>query len=273
MGAGPLIADAVPTEERLDVTVRRVDGDGGRLLEPDRIVVEGFPLTTYQPHQPGRALPAGLLQMPHISVFVADFLGTPSGACMTVKDTNGVGGVYWVAVLPEHRRAGMGRALMLAAMRELAGLPMVLCATRQGRRSTGRWDSRPHWSRHIGRSATRPGDLLLTVGVSRVEGSVRIRVLPAHKSAARDDSDEDPDGHGDRYRDHGRGWRAPDAIGDTGSDQPSDHERQKSDPNPRRTRCDASGAGVSRRRGHGANIWKKVGKVARAPRIPSVRPT
>jgi len=132
MGAGPLTPDAVPTEERAGITVRRVGGDERWLLEADRIVVEGFPLTTFQPHQPGRLLPAGLLQMPHISVFVADFLGAPSGACMTVRDTHGVGGVYWVAVLPEHRRAGIGRALMLAAMRELAGLPMVLCATRQG---------------------------------------------------------------------------------------------------------------------------------------------
>jgi predicted N-acetyltransferase YhbS len=49
-----------------------------------------------------------------------------------VTDTHGVGGVYWVAELPEHRSAGIGRALMLAAMRELAGLPMVLCATSQG---------------------------------------------------------------------------------------------------------------------------------------------
>ena len=51
---------------------------------------------------------------------------------MTVKDTNGVGGIYWVTVLPEHRRLGMGRALMLAAIRELEGLPMVLCATSEG---------------------------------------------------------------------------------------------------------------------------------------------
>jgi len=77
-------------------------------------------------------LPLALLQMPHISVFVADHLGVPAGACLTVKDANGVGGVYWVAVLPEHRRAGVGRALTLAAMRDLAGLPMVLTATLQG---------------------------------------------------------------------------------------------------------------------------------------------
>jgi ribosomal protein S18 acetylase RimI-like enzyme len=137
MGAGPFTRDAIPpdampTEERPGITVRRVDGDEGLLLEADRIVVEGFPLTSYHPYRPGRLLPAGLLKMPHISVFVAGLGGRPGGTCMTVKDTNGVGGVYWVAVLPEHRRLGMGRALMLAAMRELEGLPMVLCATSQG---------------------------------------------------------------------------------------------------------------------------------------------
>jgi ribosomal protein S18 acetylase RimI-like enzyme len=51
---------------------------------------------------------------------------------MTVKDSRGVGGIYWVAVLPGHRREGIGRALMLAAMGDLAGLPMVLCATQLG---------------------------------------------------------------------------------------------------------------------------------------------
>ena len=137
MGAGPFTKEAippeaVPTEEHPGVIVRRVNGDEQRLLEADRIVVEGFPQASYQPYRPGRLLPAGLLKMPHIEVFVADFLGVPSGACMTVKDTHGVGDVYWVTVLPEHRHAGIGRALMLAAMRELAGLPMVLCATPMG---------------------------------------------------------------------------------------------------------------------------------------------
>jgi len=136
MGAGPLTGDAIPPDalpaERPGITVHRVDGEERRLLEADRIVVEGFPLTSFQPYRPGRMLPRALLHMPHISVFVADHLGVPSGTCMTVKDQHGVGGVYWVAVLPEHRSAGIGRALMLEAMRELAGLPMVLCATPQG---------------------------------------------------------------------------------------------------------------------------------------------
>ena len=137
MGAGPFARDAIPpdaapTKERPGITVRHVEADEGLLLEADRIVVEGFPLTSYQPYRPGRLLQAGLLKMPHISVFVAEHLGKPCGTCMTVKDTHGVGGVYWVAVLPEHRRAGIGRALMLASMRELAGLPILLCATSQG---------------------------------------------------------------------------------------------------------------------------------------------
>jgi ribosomal protein S18 acetylase RimI-like enzyme len=136
-GDGPFIGDAippdaVPTAERPCIIVRRVEGDEALLLEADRIVVEGFPRISYHPYRTGRLLPAGLLKMSHISVFVADHLGKPAGTCMTVKDDKGVGGVHWVAVLPEHRRVGIGRALMLAAMRELAGLPMVLCATSQG---------------------------------------------------------------------------------------------------------------------------------------------
>jgi ribosomal protein S18 acetylase RimI-like enzyme len=132
MAAGPLTLDAVPDEDRPDITVRRAHGNELRLLEADRIVVEGFPLLTYQPYRPGRMLPAGLLQMAHVSVFTADFHGAPSGACMTVRDTHGAGGVYWVTVLPEHRHAGIGRALMLAAMKELRGLSIFLSATEEG---------------------------------------------------------------------------------------------------------------------------------------------
>lgn len=138
MAAGPfpveaIQPDAVPVQRLRGVSVRRVvEGGEGLLPEADRIVVQGFPLTSYQPYRPGRLLPAGLLTMPHISVFVADHQGKPAGTCMTVKDANGVGGIYWVTVLPEHRRAGIGRALMLTAMRDLAGLSMVLCATAEG---------------------------------------------------------------------------------------------------------------------------------------------
>jgi len=134
MQGGPIAAGSLPEQNPPQVTVRRVQGrEQWRLLEADRIVVDGFPrLSRYQPYRPGRMLPAGLLAMPHVSVFVADFLGTPAGACLTVKDSHGVGGVYWLAVLAERRRAGIGRALMLAAMKGLAGLPMVLSATEQG---------------------------------------------------------------------------------------------------------------------------------------------
>jgi GNAT superfamily N-acetyltransferase len=138
MGTGPFTRAATPpgsptAEGRPGITVARVEGDEALLLEGERVVVEGFPLASYQPYQPGRLLPAGLLEMPHVSVFVASSPGgQPCGTCMTVKDPHGVGGVYWVAVLPQHRRAGVGRALMLAAMRDLAGLPMVLCATQSG---------------------------------------------------------------------------------------------------------------------------------------------
>lgn len=131
MEAGPLTADAIPAVDRVDIVVRRVQ-ERRQLLDVDRIVVDGFPLATYQPYRPGRMLSAELLKMPHVSVFAAELLGEPAGACMTVKDARGVGGVYWVTVLPAHRSAGIGRALMLAAMRDLVGMLMILSATPQG---------------------------------------------------------------------------------------------------------------------------------------------
>ncbi len=133
MAAGPLAPASLPAEERPGITVRRVQrSERWRLLEADRIVAAGFQGTSIlQAYRPGRMLPAALLQMPNVSVIVADHLGTPSGACLTVRDSRGVGGVYWVAVLAQRRRAGIGRALMLAAMKGLTGLPMVLSATEQ----------------------------------------------------------------------------------------------------------------------------------------------
>jgi hypothetical protein len=75
MWAGPLTADAIPALDRPGVTVCRVGGEERRLLDADRIVVEGFPLTSYQPYRPGRLLPPGLLRMPHMS------RGDPAPAC------------------------------------------------------------------------------------------------------------------------------------------------------------------------------------------------
>ena len=105
MGAGPLSLDDVPTEERPDITVRHVEGLEGPLLEAERIVVEGFPLYAYRHYQPGRWLPAGLQQMPRISVFAAGFRGAPGGACMTVTGTREEGSSHREAGWPARRRA------------------------------------------------------------------------------------------------------------------------------------------------------------------------
>ncbi|WP_420360766.1 GNAT family N-acetyltransferase [Actinopolymorpha rutila] len=62
----------------------------------------------------------------------AETKGTPAGTRMTVRDEHGWGGVYWVTVMHEHRRAGVGGTLMRSVLSELAGLPVVLCATAAG---------------------------------------------------------------------------------------------------------------------------------------------
>ena len=59
MAAGPFTREAtppgaVPTPEQPGITVRRVEGNQELLLEADRIVVQGFPLTSWQPYRPAR---------------------------------------------------------------------------------------------------------------------------------------------------------------------------------------------------------------------------
>jgi len=95
------------------------------LVEAEDLVVRGFPLEEYQPLEPGHVFPAALLDQ-------AVFLKDGEGACVTM-DHGGVGGVYWVTTLPEHRSKGVERALMHAVLRHFEDLPVTLTASRSGR--------------------------------------------------------------------------------------------------------------------------------------------
>ncbi|MGV9359597.1 GNAT family N-acetyltransferase [Amycolatopsis sp. NPDC003731] len=97
------------------------------LVGAEDLIVRGFPLEEYQPHRPGNVFPAVLLQQA-----TAFFRKGGQGACLTMAH-GGVGGVYWVTTLPEHRSQGVGRALMHAVLRHFEGLPVTLTASRSGR--------------------------------------------------------------------------------------------------------------------------------------------
>ena len=116
-----MVAEAVPPRSlpaagRPGITVYRAR-TAEQLAKAERIMVNGFPLPVYQSSPPGRMLPTGLLDMPNVSIFIAETNDTPAGACMTLRDEHGWGGVYWVTVQPEHRRAGIGDPDALGAER------------------------------------------------------------------------------------------------------------------------------------------------------------
>jgi GNAT superfamily N-acetyltransferase len=106
--------------------VERVETPADLAVAED-VIVRGFPLEEYQPHATGTVLPPGLLRQA-----TALFRVGTQGACLTM-DHGGVGGVYWVTTLPEHRSKGIGRALMHAVLRHFEDRPVTLTASRAGR--------------------------------------------------------------------------------------------------------------------------------------------
>ncbi|MGR6317975.1 GNAT family N-acetyltransferase [Micromonospora soli] len=119
---GPVPGPALPV-----TPVERPD----QLAVAEDVVVHGFPLEAFQPHRPGRAFPAALLDRPEVRFFLLHRDGTPAGACLTVRD-EGVG-LYWMTSLPEHRSRGVGRALLHGVLGQLGDVPMTLTAARAGR--------------------------------------------------------------------------------------------------------------------------------------------
>lgn len=111
--------------------VIRVDRND-HLQTAERIVIEGFSLTRFQPHRPGEIFPPALAGYPGVDLFLAVHRGAPIGACVAVVN-DGFGSLYWVATLPDHRSRGVGRALMHASLAHLRGLPVTLTSSRLGK--------------------------------------------------------------------------------------------------------------------------------------------
>lgn len=116
-------------EPALDVVrVRRPED----LDAAERIVIEGFELTGFEPHRSGELFPASLIEQPGVDVFIARHEGAVAGAGVSVVD-DGIGSHYWIATSPEFRSRGVGRAVMLGALAHLSDLPCTLTASKAGR--------------------------------------------------------------------------------------------------------------------------------------------
>jgi GNAT superfamily N-acetyltransferase len=105
--------------------------DQEALVQAERVIVDGFPRPALQPYRPGRMLPPWVLSTPGWRTWLAYRHGRPAAACCTYDDGAALG-VYWLAALPEHRSAGLGRAIMCAALAASPGRPAVLVATTAG---------------------------------------------------------------------------------------------------------------------------------------------
>jgi GNAT superfamily N-acetyltransferase len=101
------------------------------LRRAESVVVHGFDLPRLQPYRAGEAFPDDLLWYPGVRLFLASREDTPVGACLCVAEGT-CGGIYWVTTLPEHRSTGVGRAVMAAALAQLAGSAVSLTATAAG---------------------------------------------------------------------------------------------------------------------------------------------
>jgi GNAT superfamily N-acetyltransferase len=113
----------------MDVARVRDEDD---LRAAERAVIAGFELTQFEPYRSGEMFPPALLDEPGVRVYVARLDGQVAGACVAVVD-DGFGSHYWVGTPPEFRSRGVGRAVMLGSLADLAGLPVTLTASRLGR--------------------------------------------------------------------------------------------------------------------------------------------
>jgi GNAT superfamily N-acetyltransferase len=113
-----------------DVEVAPVTGPD-RLADAERVIVEGFPVKAHQPYVRGAALPPGVLETPGWTVWLAHRGGQPAAAAC-IYDDGWAAGVYWLATLPEHRSAGLARAVLTRAIAAHPDRPSTLVATDAG---------------------------------------------------------------------------------------------------------------------------------------------
>ena len=102
--------------------------DRAGLADAERTVLTGFPMLGAAP---GTLLPPDSLGVPGLGVWLARRDGAPAGAVAAYDDGASLG-IYFLATLPAHRRRGVGRELMHAALGMSPARPAVLTATAAG---------------------------------------------------------------------------------------------------------------------------------------------
>jgi GNAT superfamily N-acetyltransferase len=102
-----------------------------QLEQMEYVVVEGFPIPGRWPWRSGEMFPPKWIDIAGRRSWLARRGGKPAGACVSWDDGSAVG-VYWVAVLPEHRSQGVARALVEAVLRAHPHRPASLTATLLG---------------------------------------------------------------------------------------------------------------------------------------------
>lgn len=127
-GAAAPAPAARPRPEVECVTV----GEEKALLTVERLIVDGFPLPSRQPHRPQCFLPVSLLDAQGWQAWLATYRGSPASACLTF-DHGGVVALYWLVTTSEHRSRGIARAVLSQVMRHHRGRDMVLVPTEDGR--------------------------------------------------------------------------------------------------------------------------------------------
>ncbi|WP_030391360.1 GNAT family N-acetyltransferase [Kitasatospora purpeofusca] len=120
---GPVAAPA------LDVTRVRQSED---LRAAEQVVIEAFDLDGFQPYRPGELFPTSLVEHPGVDVFLASVDGAVAGAGLSVA-ADGIASHYWIATSSAFRSRGVGRAVMLGALADVAHLPATLTASKLGR--------------------------------------------------------------------------------------------------------------------------------------------
>lgn len=110
----------------------RVVESAGDLAAAERVVIDSFGLSRFEPYRSGEMFPPRLLEIPGAEVALTLVDGEPAGACVSMS-ADGYASHYWVGTLDRFRSRGVGRAVMLGSLAGLGDLPLTLTASRLGR--------------------------------------------------------------------------------------------------------------------------------------------